>query len=153
MRRPPEIAVRAEKALAIGLPAILILLVVYLICVLGLSIQRPWLHALEWLLIGYFIAELLVKWCLAETWRAFFKQNWLHILLILPLLRIARVFAALGLATNAATPALRSLPYAQKLAKIPLLAKKVRSLILAALAAKSIRNRGQSAKANTRDGD
>lgn len=111
------------------LPIIFILLIFYFYAVFINDISYVNTRLLEFVIIVYFVFELVIKYLLVDSTRDFITKHWLKIILILPFLRIFRVFGVFGnFARN-----LRYLPYLQKLAKTPKLIKTTKFTILVVL--------------------
>lgn len=123
------------------LPAVLALLVLYLYVSIFTEFKHASVTVIEYGLVGYFVAELGVKWQLAESWRDFLRKHWLKVVLILPFLRIFRLLSSVGVFGQAVGPWLRTVPYAQKLVKVPMMIKKIKPLAMGLLAYLSIRDR------------
>ena len=136
-----ETAKKLDKQLKRALPVVMVILIGYLYVVLFTSLSHPGIVVLEFGLLGFFALELGVKYHLAATWREFLRNHWLKIVLLLPFLRVLRMFSALGLVSRSLLSSLRVLPYAQKLAKLPTLLAKLKPLALAGLGYLSVRDR------------
>lgn len=130
-----------DKLIKKALPVVLLVLVVYLYIALFTEFKHTGLTLVEFGLLGYFGAELVVKRWLADSWREFFRKNWLKIVLILPFLRVFRVLTAFGIVSRSLMPIVQVFPYAQKLTKLPMLLKKAKPFGLALLGYLSYRNR------------
>lgn len=131
-------AERFDAAIGKLLPIVLVLLLAYLYVKLFTDIQHVAVSILEYGLILYFTAELAVKRWLSESWRQFFAEHWLKIVLVLPFFRSFRL---IGLAGRSAPGWIRALPYAQKLSKLSILIKKVKPALLVVRAYLSLRER------------
>lgn len=135
------------------LPFIMVLLIFYLY--ISLIYRGSFLYdskvktSLEFLIMGYFGLELLIKYRIVsyeynsklKTLKFFIKKNWLKILLILPFLRIFRVLSFFRftplvetiIAGSRFSRFLSYLPYIQKLYKLKYLSfyiRKFSALIL-----------------------
>lgn len=72
------------------LPIILLLLILVLPIKLLTGYKHILLTVSEFIIIGFFMAEVGVNFFLFESKKQFLKQNWLNILLILPFLAVFR---------------------------------------------------------------
>lgn len=140
-------AERADAWLAKLLPVVLGLLIVYLYVKLFTDLKHGSVIALEYGLVTYFLAELVVKRRLCGSWRQFFAEHWLKLVLVLPFLRVFRVLSGVGVISRSLLPWLRALPYVQKLSKLTMLTAKLRPILLAWLGYLSLRRRRREAAA------
>lgn len=113
-----EWVLKAEALLHKLLPAVITVLFGYVGVKVFTEIKHPVLSVIEPILIGYFIAELIVLFHLYECRREFLRDNWANMLLLVPFLSVLRV---VGL--NAKV--LQSLPKGAKLLKKSTLIRKV----------------------------
>lgn len=123
---PPNTLLLVEKWLHKGLPLILILLFGYLGVYFFTDVSHIVLILLENIILLYFIAEIGIAFLLYDSKRAFLKDKWLNILLVLPFLFIFRAAGRLGQAING----LRTLEAVQfiHLAETPLIGRAVQNL-------------------------
>lgn len=128
-----------DKWMKYTLPVVMVVLIVYLYIAFFTSIKHTGVLFLEIGILGYFGAELAVKWRLSDNWRDFLRNHWLKIVLLLPFLRIFRIFSVVGIVSRSGMTSLRMLPYMQKLVKLPTLLKKSKPIFLAVMGYLSIR--------------
>lgn len=113
-----EWVLKIEASLHKLLPIVIIVLFGYVGVKIFTEIKHPVLSVIEPVLIGYFVAELLILFHLYECRREFLRDNWANMLLLLPFLSVLRV---VGL--NAKM--LQSLPKGAKILKKSALLRKV----------------------------
>lgn len=84
---PRKEAFRAKKLLDLLLPVALISLAFVLLIGLGVSVSptvATVINYLNWAVIGYFAARLIVGFRLAKSNKKFFKNHWLDFALVVP---------------------------------------------------------------------
>lgn len=97
-------------------PVLILLLILYLYS----SFFNPILpktakRYLGLFLIGYFVAELIIKYLAVRNFTKFVKKYWFDIILILPFFKSLRILGIIGKSAKF----LKYIPYARKAAKVP----------------------------------
>jgi len=108
-------------------PVVLILLTVYLYdSLISTILPKTWKSALFYVIFGYFILELIVKYLAVRDPKYFLVNYWLDILLVIPFFKGVKLFGAIGksLKSLKSIKLLKYLPYTRKAIKLPKLVKK-----------------------------
>lgn len=107
--------------------AIILLLIIYLYSALiNPIVSKEVQTTLKYILIGYFVFELLIKYLLAKSFKYFITNYWLDILLVIPFFKSLKLFGLLGkglksvkiLKSIKIIKIIKTIPYTQKAIKI-----------------------------------
>lgn len=118
---------KLDTALSRTLPIVLVLLFVYLyLSLIDNSVSSVYKNVLKYIIIGFFVLELIVKYQFYESRKKFIKSKWLDILLIVPFFKVFKLFKLAGL-VGKLFKSLKFLPYIQKGLKVPKILRKLKN--------------------------
>ncbi|MEM4282120.1 MAG: ion transporter [Candidatus Woesearchaeota archaeon] len=85
---------RLERFVDRMIPLMIIILAVLIIAgfVTDIEHYQPWVGIADWVIIGFFVADLLLKWRHVRKFRTFVKLYWIDILAVFPFFLIFRAY-------------------------------------------------------------
>lgn len=115
-----------ERRFANLAPIFLLLLVIYLYnSFVSTILPKSWKSPLLYVIIGYFVVELIVKYLACRDPKYFIYNYWIDILLVVPFFKSLKLLGLVGKSLKF----LKFLPYTRKLLKVPKLLKKSKKLL------------------------
>ncbi len=126
---------KTDEYFKLLMPIILILLCVYMYISFISDFGGPYLQiGLEITILIYFGIEIIISYINSNSFSYFIKNHWIKIILLLPFLRVFKVFGIVGNSIRY----IRILPYLQKFAKVPKMLKITKFVLLLGLFKASI---------------